>query len=76
MPKRDTEYATRVGVRPANGAHKRTDSEYRKQRRLERQFSDGDPDSDGSTDVLEVWFAGCHCGVSLLLYLSHLVDRI
>ncbi|KAL1951078.1 hypothetical protein VTO73DRAFT_227 [Trametes versicolor] len=79
MPKRDTEYATRVGVRPANGAHKRTDSEYRKQRRLERQFSDGDPDSDGSTDVLEVWFAGCHCDVgggSVADSVEHTLARI
>lgn len=72
MPKRDTEYATRVGIRNG-GAHKRTDSEYRKQRRLERQFSDGDPDSDGTTDVLEVWFAGCHCGASLLSPFPHLI---
>ncbi|CDO73380.1 hypothetical protein BN946_scf185013.g14 [Trametes cinnabarina] len=72
MPKRDTEYATRVGIRVPNEVngkakkpeHKRTQSEIQKQRQFERQFSQGDPDSDGQTDVLEVWFAGCHCGTS------------
>ncbi|KAI0368947.1 hypothetical protein BV20DRAFT_947314 [Pilatotrama ljubarskyi] len=60
MPKSDTEYATRVGVREH---HKKTPSEVAKQRKLERQFSENDPDSKGTTDVLEVWFAGCHCDV-------------
>ncbi|KAI8981359.1 hypothetical protein BD414DRAFT_492433 [Trametes punicea] len=66
MPKADTEYATRVGVRTDHkkqGSHKQSDSEWRKQRQFERQFSEHDPDSDGTTDVLEVWFAGCHCDV-------------
>ncbi|KAI0658453.1 hypothetical protein C8Q70DRAFT_917453 [Cubamyces menziesii] len=75
MPKSDTEYATRVGIRqphdnsnsskdkkPGEG-HKRTESEWQRQRQLERQFSENDPDSDVKTDVLEVWFAGCHCDV-------------
>ncbi|KAI0829014.1 hypothetical protein BC628DRAFT_1417379 [Trametes gibbosa] len=60
MPKRDTEYATRTGVR---NTHKRTQSEYQRQRQQERAFDNGDPSSDGTTDVLEVWFAGCHCDV-------------
>ncbi|KAL7285026.1 hypothetical protein ACG7TL_000116 [Trametes sanguinea] len=72
MPKADTEYATRVGIRVSDGPndksgkkpdHERTKSEIQKQRQFERQFSQGDPDSDGTTDVLEVWFAGCHCDV-------------
>ncbi|KAI0778877.1 hypothetical protein BD413DRAFT_465419 [Trametes elegans] len=60
MPKSDTTWATRVGVVEDPKKH---DSRIRKQHRYERQFSAGDPDSDGQTDVLEVWFAGCHCDV-------------
>ncbi|KAI0640163.1 hypothetical protein C8Q77DRAFT_1226397 [Trametes polyzona] len=74
MPKRDTEYATRVGIRSGSNSHgksggqdNKNDSEWRKQRRAEREFSSHDPDSDGTTDVLEVWFAGCHCGACTLL---------
>ncbi|KAH9854307.1 hypothetical protein C2E23DRAFT_883906 [Lenzites betulinus] len=62
MPKRDIEYATRVGVRQPP-THERTTSEYQKQRAQERAFDNGDASSDGSTNVLEVWFAGCHCDV-------------
>ncbi|KAI0673864.1 hypothetical protein C8Q78DRAFT_656594 [Trametes maxima] len=87
MPKRDTAWATRVGVRKtddghgkaddghgkvddghgktASGStrpgHKKTPSEWQAQRQYERKFNAEDA-QDGKTDVLEVWFAGCHCG--------------
>ena len=43
----------------------------KKQRRFEREFNSQDGcDSHHETDVLEVWFAGCHCGTSALLPIS------
>ncbi len=56
MPKSDTTWAT-PGVL-AKMARSRSQMQY------ESQFSADDPDSDGSTDILEVWFAGCHAGRS------------
>ncbi|KAI8981358.1 hypothetical protein BD414DRAFT_549728 [Trametes punicea] len=74
MPRGDTEYATRVPV--AGDPHsasakerekrkvKNPNSEFRRQRQFEREFNSQDGcDVHGTTDVLEVWFAGCHCDV-------------
>lgn len=36
---------------------------HHKQRRMERQFSEQETQLE--TDVLEVWFSGCHCGAYL-----------
>ncbi|KAI9066492.1 hypothetical protein FKP32DRAFT_1601720 [Trametes sanguinea] len=79
MPRSDTEYATRVPVAadphasaPRRGGEgkgksaskKKGDSEWRKQREFERMFNSQDGcEWQGTTDVLEVWFAGCHCDV-------------
>ncbi|KAI0673865.1 hypothetical protein C8Q78DRAFT_969172 [Trametes maxima] len=63
MPKSDTEYATRVRVRdPARKKGGNPNSEWRKQRKFERMFN-RENGVQGTTDVLEVWFAGCHCDV-------------
>ncbi|KAI0333978.1 hypothetical protein GY45DRAFT_1243335 [Cubamyces sp. BRFM 1775] len=47
----------------ANGSTK-PKKNGKKQRRFEREFNSQDGcDSHHETDVLEVWFAGCHCDV-------------
>ncbi|KAJ3488331.1 hypothetical protein NLI96_g2925 [Meripilus lineatus] len=59
------------GANGANGAHnkesslkkKNGNSERKKQRQMEREFSMNDGCHSQETDVLEVWFAGCHCDV-------------
>ncbi|KAI0756455.1 hypothetical protein C8Q80DRAFT_1092774 [Daedaleopsis nitida] len=56
MPKHDTTYATRDGAEAP--VQKKSG---KKQKRFERQFDEAD--YHGETDVLEVWFAGCHCDV-------------
>ncbi|KAI0756458.1 hypothetical protein C8Q80DRAFT_1090050 [Daedaleopsis nitida] len=56
MPKTDTAWATRKRVQGEGTSRK-------SQHRYEREFSQDDPDSDGNTDVLEVWFAGGHADV-------------
>ncbi|KAI0778878.1 hypothetical protein BD413DRAFT_120574 [Trametes elegans] len=64
MPNTDTEYATRVPVHePKKPKKKRPNSEWRAQRRYERQFESQDEGEFHGTDVLEVWFAGCHCDI-------------
>ena len=58
MPKADTTWATPDRLSKL-GAHKRTKSQMER----EREFNaEDDPDTQGSTDALEVWFAGCHAG--------------
>ncbi len=59
MPKHDTTFAMRKGL---NGGAKKGKN---KQRHFERTFCENDPDCNRETNVLEVWFAGCHCGTSL-----------
>ncbi|OSD00889.1 hypothetical protein PYCCODRAFT_1436952 [Trametes coccinea BRFM310] len=79
MPRSDTEYATRVpvaadphatapkqsgGGKGKSTLKKKENSERRKQREFERMFNSQDGcEWQGTTDVLEVWFAGCHCDV-------------
>ncbi|KAH9854308.1 hypothetical protein C2E23DRAFT_68019 [Lenzites betulinus] len=68
MPKSDTEYATREEVREPDAkgkkGPKKPKSERKKQRKYERLFNSMDDcEHQGTTDVLEVWFAGCHCDV-------------
>ncbi|RDX42988.1 hypothetical protein OH76DRAFT_1361801 [Lentinus brumalis] len=57
MPKHDTTFAMRKGL---NGGAKKGKN---KQRHLERTFCETDPACNRETNVLEVWFAGCHCDV-------------
>ena len=47
------------------GSKKRSSSQEQEQH--ERDFSAADA-HNGETDVLEVWFAGCHCGAFVSLY--------
>lgn len=48
------------GSKMLNG--KGSTSGKRKQRDYEAEFSKADGHQPHETDVLEVWFAGCHCG--------------
>ncbi|KAI0640162.1 hypothetical protein C8Q77DRAFT_114336 [Trametes polyzona] len=66
MPKSDTEYATPNAIpgEPKVKKNKKPKSERKLQRKYERLFnSTDDCDHEYTTDVLEVWFAGCHCDV-------------
>lgn len=70
MPKSDTEYATRVAVQEPGSAggkpklSKKPKSEFKQQLKYERLFNQSDSCAhETETDVLEVWFAGCHCGM-------------
>ncbi|KAL1951077.1 hypothetical protein VTO73DRAFT_226 [Trametes versicolor] len=70
MPKSDTEYATRVAVQEPGSAggkpklSKKPKSEFKQQLKYERLFNQSDSCAhETETDVLEVWFAGCHCDV-------------
>ena len=66
MPKSDTTVARRSALNPDRN-HKRAASGKKSQIQHEREFNSTDPDPDGhKTDVLEVWFAGDHCGTSPL----------
>ena len=44
-----------------NSHTKRTDSTHKNMHTYEREFTESEGRKD-ITDVLEVWFAGCHCG--------------
>ncbi|KAI0800499.1 hypothetical protein C8Q74DRAFT_1191585 [Fomes fomentarius] len=59
MPKNDVTYATR------DGSEESVKKKRVKQKTLMQRFEseEGDSHAHGETDVLEVWFAGCHCDV-------------
>lgn len=41
------------------------DAQLEEQMEYEQEFTDSEPEADACpTDILEVWFAGCHCGMS------------
>ncbi|KAI0354699.1 hypothetical protein OH77DRAFT_1425794 [Trametes cingulata] len=69
MPRADTEYATRVAVLDAPPQKLKKEKKGGKgggggRRKYERLFNSEDACEHGEeTDVLEVWFAGCHCDV-------------
>ena len=68
MPKNDTTWARRNQAERGAGAKKpKSGKNKNKQRNLERTFCENDTDChhNREMDVLEVWFAGCHCGASL-----------
>ena len=47
--------------RLSSGSRRPKEDERQKQKQLEMQFSQQEPQLE--TDVLEVWFSGCHCGM-------------
>ena len=53
-----------------NGEHKATHNTKKRLTEYEAAFDAATPGMVDATDVLEVWFAGCHCGTFVLFNLN------